>query len=98
VRTLANHPKGRFAWTNHIYFQITSVPDPSNPYVFGPPGSALESVSHKVGFGYFPFIKVLTEIMVAKSNFNTKIFLLKFEFESSNIIFYFEAFTENFIY
>jgi hypothetical protein len=23
VRTLINRPTGRFAWTNHIYFQIT---------------------------------------------------------------------------
>ncbi len=25
VRTLINRPMGRFAWTNHIYFQITQA-------------------------------------------------------------------------
>ncbi len=33
MRTLVNRPMGRFAWTNHIYFQITqpgSSPDPRN--------------------------------------------------------------------
>ncbi len=25
VRTLANRPRGRFAWTNHIYFQVTQL-------------------------------------------------------------------------
>jgi hypothetical protein len=60
-------------------YHYGSVPD---SYVFGPPGSASGSVSHKdgSGSGSFPFlIKVLSglEKMVAKLNFNTKIVLLK---------------------
>jgi hypothetical protein len=33
VLTLVNHPMGRFAWTNHIYFQITQ---PGNSTVTPP--------------------------------------------------------------